>query len=266
MLNRIRCTSAIFKTVRFGSLVHSAIGSNANFHSACMALSFIVGIPSGRFLPLLLGMYILLSGDARYPFFLSCWIPSDFRFGVFHSSLSIPAVRLPLFSVTRLTAKARPPNERVRICCKALTSLYFPSRKAFTIRTCRRRTFRLTFFQLISCHSIVSRRLAPVASMTTPNLRTPVFYFVLKLSCDETPFGSLHPFRSGQSLNPYPPHYKTTFAFSNIPYPLTFRLSLRFGFHFHGDNWAYLVPYKYLTSDLGSTNRPSTLHLCQKNR
>jgi hypothetical protein len=91
-----------------------------------------------------------------------------------------------------------------------------------------------------------------------------LFYVILKLSCDETPFGSLHLFRSGQSLNPYLPHCKTAFAFSEILYPLTYRLPLRFGFHSHGANWAYLVSYKYLSSDLGSTNRPATLHLCQK--
>ena len=82
-----------------------------------------------------------------------------------------------------------------------------------------------------------------------------LFYVVLKLSCDETPLRSLHSFESGQSLNTYPPHYKTTFAFSEIPYPLTYRLPLRFGYHSHGDNWAYHVPYIYLTSDLGSTFR-----------
>ena len=131
-------------------------------------------MPSGRFLPLLSGMQILLSGAARYPFFLSLWTPSVFLPGDSQISLSVPGVSLPLFSVTRLTAKARPENERVRMNCSALTSLGFPSLKAFTIRTCRRRTFRLAFDQSMVCQAIGLCRLVPAASLATPNLRTPV--------------------------------------------------------------------------------------------
>ncbi len=111
---------------------------------------------------------------------------------------------------------------------------------------------------------------------------------VPKLSRDERPLGSLLPFRPGnvvlslnfrfrssliisittpfQKLTPYPHNYSTAFAFSKIPYPLICRLSLRFGFHFRGDNRAYHVPHKYLSGDLGSTNRPTAQHLRQEKR
>jgi hypothetical protein len=54
-----------------------------------------------------------------------------------------------------------------------------------------------------------------------------------KLSCDETPVGSLHPFRLGISTLrwPYPPHYRTAFAFSDILYSLRLPLPLRSGYH-----------------------------------
>jgi hypothetical protein len=38
---------------------------------------------------------------------------------------------------------------------------------------------------------------------------------------------SLHPFGSGQSLNPYPNHYSSAFAFCILLYPLPRQLSLR---------------------------------------
>ncbi len=221
----------------------------------------MVGIPNGLFFfPLLFGIWTRLNGLARYPFFLNFRIPLNLLCGVFHISPSTPAVLLPLFSVTRLTAKARPPNERVRMCCKALASLGFPSLKAFTIRTWRRRTFLLTLHHLILCQSIGSSRLAPVALMSTPNLRIPVFCIVLKFSRKERPLGSQHPFRLRQILNLYLHHYSTTFASSEIPYPHSHRLTLRLTFP-EGEVRAYLVPYKYLTSDLGSAFRPTTLHL-----
>jgi hypothetical protein len=54
-----------------------------------------------------------------------------------------------------------------------------------------------------------------------------------KLSRNETPVGSLHPFELGISTLrwPYPPHYRTAFAFSDILYPLRLPLSLRSGYH-----------------------------------
>src|SRR5713101_6794097 len=46
----------------FGSARVSAMGSRACRYSACIALSFIVGIPSGRFFPLGFGIYTRRSG------------------------------------------------------------------------------------------------------------------------------------------------------------------------------------------------------------
>ena len=60
-----------------------------------------------------------------------------------------------------------------------------------------------------------------------------------KLSRDESTWAtqgvarSLHPFGLGISTSwwPYPPHYRTAFAFSVILYPLRLPLSLRSGYH-----------------------------------
>ena len=51
------------KPYEFGSAVVSATGFNARSHSACIARSNMVGIPNGRFLPLLLGIYTRRSGS-----------------------------------------------------------------------------------------------------------------------------------------------------------------------------------------------------------
>jgi hypothetical protein len=44
------------KTIGVGSAVVSAIGSSASRYNACMARSFIVGIPSGLNFPLVFGI------------------------------------------------------------------------------------------------------------------------------------------------------------------------------------------------------------------
>src|SRR6266853_2726382 len=67
--------------------------------------------------------------------------------GVDHLSLSTPAVRLPSFSVTRLTANALPANERVRNRCSALALRQSCSFTAFAIRICSRLTVRCTLVQ-----------------------------------------------------------------------------------------------------------------------
>ena len=69
--------------------------------------------------------------------------------GVSHSSPSTPAVFLPWFSVTRLTASAFALNERVSIRCKAFTLRQLPSCVAFAKRFCTTLTFRYTSFQSI---------------------------------------------------------------------------------------------------------------------
>ena len=72
------------------------------------------------------------------------------------------------------------------------------------------------------------------------------------LSRDETPVGSLLPFSTGQISNPYPHHYNTAFAYSNILYPLPHRLVLRPSYPL-GRHRAYPVPLVYL-SRLGSNS------------
>jgi len=80
------------------SAVTSAYVSSANLYRACIALSYIVGIPKDRFsfLPIL-SINTLFNGFALY--FLSVNLRTAFILasGVDQSSPSIPAVLLPLF-------------------------------------------------------------------------------------------------------------------------------------------------------------------------
>jgi len=69
--------------------------------------------------------------------------------GVDHKTPSTPDVLLPLFSVTRFTAKALPLNEWVSSRCKAFTLFQRPSRVAFTIRACSLLTWRSCWGQQI---------------------------------------------------------------------------------------------------------------------
>lgn len=56
-------------------------------------------------------MYTRRSGRGRYPRWYSVRMAAVFCSGVFQISPSTPAVRFPVFSVTRLTARALPLNE-----------------------------------------------------------------------------------------------------------------------------------------------------------
>jgi hypothetical protein len=47
--------------------------------------------------------------------------------GVFQMAPSVPGVRLPVFSVTRLTARALPLNEWVSKRCRAFTLPHLPA-------------------------------------------------------------------------------------------------------------------------------------------
>jgi hypothetical protein len=127
----------------------------------------------------------------------------------------------------------------------------------------------------------------PAASKAAPNLRTPVYtsfssYLVMKdlsevcsLSCRVMLF-----YRSVQ----------LSFPFVTISYVIPFRNSTRirtitarhslfprsstrtpisspYGSPSQREEIrAYHVPHKYLTSDLGSTHRPTAQHLCQETR
>jgi len=68
----------------------------------------------------------------------------------------------------------------------------------------------------------------------------------------------------GPRLNSYPPHYRTTFAFSIIPYPQPHRLTLRLAFPVSGEVTS-LSRSTYIPSDgLGAVYPPEELHLRQE--
>ena len=90
----------------FKSAVVSAIGSSANLYSVCIALSFIVGMLRGLFLPFFFGIYTLFKGCGLYPLSFNFPMALYFVRDVSHNSPSIPLVFLPLFSVILFTAKA----------------------------------------------------------------------------------------------------------------------------------------------------------------
>ena len=114
-----------------------------------MALSFITGIERGLSLPLDFGIYTRRNGSGRYPRRCSDAIALSLDCGVDQSTWSTPEVRLPLFSVTRFTARALPLNEQVSNRCKHRTLPQRPSRDALTIRACSRVTCRSHRFQSI---------------------------------------------------------------------------------------------------------------------
>src|SRR5437867_11822719 len=74
-----------------------------------------------------------------------------FFWGVSQITWSTPGVAPPLFSVTRLTARALPLNEWVSRRCKALTLPHLPCCVALTIRAWSRRTLRWMADQSMVC-------------------------------------------------------------------------------------------------------------------
>lgn len=116
-----------------------------------MARSRIVGIPSGRCVPLALGMNTRRSGDARYPRRSRSCAAFHFDCGVVQRLPSTPAVLLPRFSVTRRTARSLAEVERVSIRWRAFTFRQLPFLQAFAIRICIARTVRCTRHQSIWC-------------------------------------------------------------------------------------------------------------------
>src|SRR5215213_1699853 len=101
------------------------------------------------------------SGKGRYPRLLSAATAFILLAGVSQRTRSTPEVRLPAFSVTRLTASALPLNEQVRRRCKAPTLPHLPARVAFTIRAWSRRTTRSAARQSMACQPAAPRGTAP---------------------------------------------------------------------------------------------------------
>src|SRR5665648_1264356 len=64
------------------SAVVSDTGSRAIRYKACMALSFMVGIPNGRSFPLLFLMFTLFKGRGWYLLFFSLALPINLTFCV----------------------------------------------------------------------------------------------------------------------------------------------------------------------------------------
>src|SRR5262245_60590216 len=100
-------------------------------------------------------------GRERYPRCRSMLVAVAFLSGVSHTLLSTPGVRLPWFSVTRLTARALALNECVSSRCKALTLPHLPSLVACTIRAWSRLTFRWALAQSMLCQSTLLWGAAP---------------------------------------------------------------------------------------------------------
>jgi hypothetical protein len=145
--------------------VVSDIGSRANKCKACIALSRIVGIPSGRSLPLDLGIWIRRSGCGRYPRDANDIAPASFFWDESQSSLSTPGVFLPSFSVTRRTASNLPLAERVNRCCKAFALFHLLCCTAFTIRAWSRRTSPSIVAQLRVSHFRLWPKAAPACAV-----------------------------------------------------------------------------------------------------
>ena len=73
-------------------------------YNACIALSFIVGIPNGRSFPLLFLICTLLNGCGEYPRLFNSVIAFALAIGVFQVLPSTPAVAFPLLEDTLFTA------------------------------------------------------------------------------------------------------------------------------------------------------------------
>jgi hypothetical protein len=142
-------------------------------------------------LPLALGMYTRRRGCGRYPLWcLNTLTASHLLVGESHSSRSTPAVRLPWFSVTRLTARALAANERVSDRCRAFTLRQSPSCVAFAIRICVVLTCRITHGQSIDCQHVGT------CEDAEPPL--PMIFSMLTSSVtreDAPPRRDMHPFR-----------------------------------------------------------------------
>jgi hypothetical protein len=139
--------------------------------------------------------------------------------GVSHVMRSTPEVRLPWFSVTRFTAKALAENEWVSSCCKACTLPHLLSCTAFTIRAWSRRTLRCTVGQSMACQSTVAWETAPAVASAVICFVSSVGWPCSLVMKDQREVSSLSRGVMLPRLNPYPPHYRTTFACSLPLYP-----------------------------------------------
>jgi hypothetical protein len=125
---------AFLNPYEFGSAVGSAMGSRASPSNACIALSFLVGIPRGRFVPFGFGLYTRRRGRVWYPRCRSWCLAMPVLTGSVQVTLALPGVLLPWFSVTRLTARALPLHAWVSTYGTAGTLCHLPAFVALTRR------------------------------------------------------------------------------------------------------------------------------------
>ena len=71
------------------------MGSSASRYNACMARSFIVGMPSGLCFPLAFGIWTRRNGSGLYPRRCNDPMALSLAAGVVQLTLSTPGVRLP---------------------------------------------------------------------------------------------------------------------------------------------------------------------------
>ncbi len=101
---------------------------------------------------------------------------------------STPAVRLPRLLTTRRTANALADHEWVRSHCKAFTLPQRPSRVAFAIRICSRRTCFCAACQSMASH-VAGVEEAPIDGFVIVVICFSSCWRFYKLSCDERPVG-----------------------------------------------------------------------------
>src|SRR5271157_3411639 len=148
--------------------------------------------------------------------------------GLDQRTRSTPGVRLPLFSVTRFTARALPLNEQVSSRCKALTLPQRPICDALTIRVCSLCTCRSHRFQLIWSQRATSAEDAH-AKRSAFICVFPIRRFCL-FSRQSRPAGSPPAFGREVCLPSCPPYYRVALAFSSFLYPSSYRRLLRGAF------------------------------------
>src|SRR5215472_4623028 len=159
--------------------------------------------------------------------------------GVSQISRSTPGVFLPLFSVTRRTARTLPLYEWVSRCCKACTLPHLPSFVAFAIRTWSRRTLRSMVGQSMAYHSFASFETAPTACAVVicfvPLVDLPRC-LAMKHHREVCPL-SRPVMLSVSQRNQYFLYYRGTFASSLISYPHRYRFTSRCTFPVAGERY-----------------------------
>ena len=134
---------------------------------------------------------------------------------------SMPGVRLPLFVVTRRTARSLAGRDLTRMRWRRCTLAQRSSWTAFAIRTCSCRTSVWTSTQSMDFHPAAQFEKALTSNATRCSSSLRQFLRPQAISQRGTSWKSAR-FRAGQIPNPYPPHYRTAFACSRIlpPHPL----------------------------------------------